>query len=52
MLDPTFKTGRSFATKQRTRTGAIMPLFALLLPLLLIFAGFAINLAYMQLVST
>ena len=29
-----------------------MPLFALLLPLLLIFAGFAINMAYMQLVST
>ncbi len=34
------------------RRGAIVPLFAVLLPMLLIFAGFAINLAYMQLVST
>ena len=36
----------------RTRKGAIVPLFAVLLPVLLVFAGFAINLAYMQLAST
>ena len=34
------------------RRGAILPLFAVLLPVLLIFAGFAINMAYMQLVAT
>ncbi len=34
------------------RRGAIMPLFALILPVLFILSGFAINLAYMQLVST
>ncbi len=34
------------------RTGAVLPLFAFLLPILLIFSGFAINLAYMQMVST
>lgn len=36
----------------RPRIGAILPLFAFLLPVLLIFCGFAINLAYMQMVST
>ncbi|MEL7497536.1 MAG: VWA domain-containing protein [Planctomycetota bacterium] len=36
----------------KQRRGAIIPLFAILLPLLLIFAGFAINLAYMQLTAT
>jgi Mg-chelatase subunit ChlD len=36
----------------RLRNGAILPLFAFLLPVLLIFCGFAINLAYMQMVST
>lgn len=34
------------------RLGAVLPLFAFLLPVLLIFCGFAINLAYMQMVST
>ena len=38
--------------KQANRRGAIIPLFAVLLPVLLIFCGFAINLAYMQVVST
>ena len=38
--------------KQHARKGAIIPLFALLLPVLLIFCGFAINLAYMQVVTT
>ncbi len=52
MLDPTPRI-QWYAGRNRTnRAGAIMPLFALLLPVLLIFAGFAINLAYMQLVST
>lgn len=35
-----------------SRRGAIVPLFAILLPVLLVFAGFAINLAYMQLAAT
>lgn len=34
------------------RRGAVLPLFTFLLPVLLIFCGFAINLAYMQQVST
>jgi Mg-chelatase subunit ChlD len=34
------------------RTGAILPLFAFLLPVILIICGFAINMAYMQMVST
>ncbi len=34
------------------RDGAIVPLFAILLPVLMIFCGIAINLAYMQKVST
>ena len=38
--------------KQPNRQGAVIPLFAVLLPVLLIFCGFAINLAYMQVVST
>lgn len=50
MLDPTLKIQQK--SKGRTRAGAIVPLFAVLLPVILIFAGFAINLAYMQLVST
>ena len=37
---------------QKPRKGAIIPLFALLLPVLLIFCGFAINLAYMQVINT
>ncbi|MEM7784393.1 MAG: pilus assembly protein TadG-related protein, partial [Planctomycetota bacterium] len=40
------------STPVRARRGAIAPLFAVILPMLLIFAGFAINLAYMQLVNT
>ncbi|MFT5299779.1 MAG: hypothetical protein ACI87E_003296 [Mariniblastus sp.] len=36
----------------RGRAGAIMPMFAILLPMMMIFAGFAINLAYMQLATT
>ena len=38
--------------KRHARKGAIIPLFAVLLPVLLIFCGFAINLAYMQVVTT
>ena len=38
--------------KRSNRQGAVLPLFAILLPMLLIFCGFAINLAYMQVVST
>lgn len=34
------------------RHGAVLPLFAFLMPVLLIFCGFAINLAYMQMVTT
>lgn len=37
---------------RNARKGAIVPLFAILLPLLLIASGFAINLAYMQVVTT
>jgi hypothetical protein len=36
----------------RDRTGAIVPMFALFLPILFLLSGFAINLAYMQLVAT
>ncbi len=36
----------------RLHRGAILPLFAVLLPVLLILAGFAINVAYMQLSRT
>ena len=39
-------------SKLSNRRGAVIPLFAVLLPVLLIFCGFAINLAYMQVVST
>ena len=39
-------------SKLSNRRGAVIPLFAILLPVLLIFCGFAINLAYMQVVST
>lgn len=35
-----------------TRRGAILPLIAILLPVLLILSGFAINVAYMQLCQT
>ena len=50
MFDPTlnFRCRPALAS----RKGAIVPLFLVLLPVLLILCGFAINLAYMQLVST
>ncbi|QEG20857.1 vWA domain-containing protein [Mariniblastus fucicola] len=48
MFDPTFLT----RTKLRNRKGAVLPLFALMLPVILILCGFAINMAYMQLVAT
>ena len=42
-----------FARKRNSnRRGAIIPVFAFMLPVLLIFSGFAINLAYMQCVTT
>ena len=40
------------AQVRHARKGAIVPLFGLLLPVLLVFCGFAINLAYMQVVTT
>jgi len=43
---------RQKSVKLPDRRGAIVPLFAVLLPVLLIFCGFAINLAYMQVVTT
>ena len=46
MFDPTLNA------KSKARKGAIVPLFAVLLPVLLILCGYAINLAYMQKVST
>ncbi len=60
MFDPTLnvrcRKARSHAAPSRAalapRKGAIVPLFLVLLPVLLILCGFAINLAYMQLVST
>jgi Flp pilus assembly protein TadG len=60
MFDPTFNVRCrkvcSHAAPSRAalapRKGAIVPLFLVLLPVLLILCGFAINLAYMQLVST
>lgn len=38
--------------RRPNRNGAIVPLFAILMPVLLIFCGFALNLAYMQVVTT
>ena len=35
-----------------SRRGAILPLFAVMLPVILILCGFAVNLAYLQLAST
>ncbi len=42
----------TFFRRFGTRKGAILPLFAVLLPLLFLLSGFAINLAYMQLAAT
>ena len=52
MLDPTLRFQHQWKMNQGSRAGAIVPLFAVMLPVILIFAGFAINLAYMQLIST
>ncbi len=41
-----------FKKRPFARRGAVLPLFALLLPVLFILCAFAINLAYLQLVST
>jgi Flp pilus assembly protein TadG len=51
MLDPTLEVRKPIAIST-LRRGAIAPLFAFIFPVLMIFAGFAINLAYMQLVTT
>lgn len=46
MYDPTF------LKRFENRKGAVLPLFAILLPVLFLLSGFAINLAYMQLCAT
>ncbi len=46
------KTNRRLLMKGRTRRGAMLPLIAILLPVMLILAAFAINVAYMQMVRT
>ena len=51
MSDPALKN-RPGTKKSRVRTGAVMPLAALIFPVLILFAGFAINVAWMQLLST
>lgn len=43
---------RNYRIRLTTRKAAVMPLFAVILPVLFILCSFAINLAYMQLVST
>ena len=48
MFDPTLLNHN----KRPDRKGAVLPLFALLLPVIMILCGFAINMAYMQLVAT
>jgi Mg-chelatase subunit ChlD/Flp pilus assembly protein TadG len=48
MTDPTFFLNRN----RQDRRGGVLPLVALLLPVLLILCGFAINLAHMQLSMT
>lgn len=48
MFDPTLVTRKTHLR----RDGAILPMFALMLPVLLLICGLAINLAYMQLVAT
>ncbi len=39
-------------TVRESRRGAILPLFAILFPVMLILCGFAVNLAYLQLTTT
>lgn len=48
MFDSTFLNRKM----QSNRKGAVLPLFAMMLPVILILCGFAINMAYMQLVAT
>ncbi|HEY6564701.1 MAG TPA: pilus assembly protein TadG-related protein, partial [Pirellulaceae bacterium] len=43
---------RYFRTGPGARRGAVLPLFALMLPVLLILAGIAVNVSYMQLTRT
>ena len=50
MSDPALNIRRN--NIRHTRIGAVLPMFAVILPVLLILCGFAINLAYMQQVST
>jgi len=40
------------SVRTRPRTGAVLPLIALMLPIMLLLAGFAINVAYIQLTTT
>ena len=42
----------SLRYKTANRDGAIVPLFAILLPVLLVLAAYSVNLAYMQLTTT
>ena len=46
------KVNRIRIDRPRTRRGAIVPLVAILLPVLLILAGFAINIAWLELTRT
>ncbi len=46
------KTETRIQLTRNARNGAVMPMFGLMLPVLFILSAFAINMAYMQLVST
>jgi Flp pilus assembly protein TadG len=52
MFDPTLNAPPRHLHPGCNRHGAIMPMFAFMLPVLLVLCGFAINLAYMQKVTT
>ncbi len=52
MFDPTLNALHSRSNSAVARKGAIMPMFAFIMPVLLVLCGFAINLAYMQKVTT
>ena len=55
MSDPKFVLFQKRSRNQRfhgQRKGAVLPLFVMLLPVILILCGFAINMAYMQLTRT
>ena len=43
---------KTLGYKKLNRDGAIIPLFAILLPILLVLAAFSVNLASMQLTTT